>query len=81
MNPAPQDYHHLESNRALLHPPSGPPQSENMVLSRIIVWIPGSNDIHVHVHDIVHVIPVYSLLHDCIYMHVALTDVKNTKSV
>ena len=31
VNPAPQDYRHLESDRALLRPPSGPTQSENMV--------------------------------------------------
>jgi Ca2+-binding EF-hand superfamily protein len=30
VNPAPQDYHHLESDRALLHPPTGPLLSENM---------------------------------------------------
>lgn len=35
VNPVPQDYHHLESNRALLHPPTGPPCSENMVLHMI----------------------------------------------
>ncbi|CAI8041472.1 Putative calmodulin-like protein 2 [Geodia barretti] len=30
VNPAPHDYRHLESDRALLHPPPGPPSSENM---------------------------------------------------
>jgi hypothetical protein len=30
VNPAPRDYRHLESDRALLHPPPGPPSSENM---------------------------------------------------
>ena len=31
VNPTPHDYRHLESDRALLHPPPGPPSSENMV--------------------------------------------------
>lgn len=31
VNPVPKNYHHLESNRALPHPPKGPPSSEAKV--------------------------------------------------
>ena len=59
VNPTPKDYHHLESNRSLLHPPPGPPCSENMV--------------HVHVYSLTPLIDnymymyVYIHLHDCTY--------------
>ena len=32
IDPAPKDYHHLESNRALPHPPKGPVKTEVQVI-------------------------------------------------
>ena len=56
VNPTPKDYHHLESNRSLLHPPPGPPCSENMV--------------HVHVYSLTPLIDNYMYMYVYIHLHV-----------
>ena len=39
VDPVPKDYHHLESNRALTHPPKGPTQSEVQVRARTYGYV------------------------------------------
>lgn len=76
VNPAPQNYHHLESNRALLRPPSGPTQSENMVWCYLqctcVPWLMcvlyrPNDTLYLHIH-VLHV-HIYRYTCTCTYIY------------